>query len=154
MLHNHYNMANKLDFLNNTNLQIIVFRKLLNIAISKGFTATQWAEKSNIDQGDLSKVTNWKKWLTEDKFLRLLETIWVWKKQLEQIVTESKIEELKIYHWQDLEIIPECNLNTLDELDFDKFIKDNWVKFKMWWHTISEEDKKEIINFIKYKANK
>lgn len=111
----------KIGFLDNTNLQIIVFRKLLKIANNKWLTATQWAEKSNIQQADLSKVMNWKKWIVEDKFFRLLDSIWVSQKQLDEIVKESKKDELNIYYWESL--IPEWNLNLLEKIF--------WVEMKI-----------------------
>lgn len=144
----------KIDFLDNTNLQVIIFRKLYKIAQDKWLTATQWAEKSNIQQADLSKVMNWKKWIIDEKMQRLLDTIWVSQRQLDEIVKEAKKDELKIYYWEDIDVIPHGKVNTLEDIDFDneELLK---VMFKKdWLKEPTEDDIKEIMNFIKFKAKK
>jgi hypothetical protein len=142
------------DYFDKHNLLRIIWRKLKNLASEKDINMTKWA--SNVQwlwQWDLSLILNWKKWVSSEKLIVIAEWIWIWKKELDKIVAESKKEELQIYHWQDLEIIPSCNLNTLKDLDFDDAELLKIVFKREFWKDATEEDIAEIKKFIKYKAS-
>lgn len=145
----------KIDYFDKLYLLKIIWRKVRSIATKKWYTLSSWAELLKwTTHWDLSNILNWKKWISSEKLIQITSAIWITTKQLDEIVKEAKKEELRIYYWEDLEIIPNWNINTLENIDFDneELLK---VMFKReFWKELSDHDRDEILNFIKFKANK
>ncbi len=61
---------------------------------------------------------------------------------------------MKYKYWEDIDIIPDWNINTLENIDFDneELLKVMFKKDGLKEPT--EDDLKEILNFIKFKAGK
>ncbi len=145
----------QIDYFDKLQLLKIIWRKLRNIANDKWYNLTQWSNLLEwTTHGDLSNILNWKKWVSSEKLIQIASAIWISQKKLDEIVKESKKDELRIYYGEDIDIIPDWNINTLENIDFDneELLK---VMFKReFWKELSNDDKEEILNFIKFKASK
>lgn len=151
-------MALDRDFFDKIPLQKIIFRKIKNIAENKNISTwkdwiNEWLKYNiKLDEWDLSNVFNWRKWVSSEKLTQIAIVAWINEKQLEEIVKESKKEELEKYHG--VNFIPDGKVNTLEDIDFDneELLK---VMFKKeFGKELSDHDRDEILNFIKFKAGK
>lgn len=154
-------MSQNMDYFDKLNLLKIIGRRLKKTAESKKISIGDWSDlyidekwKKWIAQWDLSNILNWKKWVSSEKLIQIAKAIWISQKQLDEIVKESKKDELRIYYWDDVNIIPDWNINTLENIDFDNEELMKVMFKKSFWKDLSEHDRNEILNFIKFKANK
>lgn len=145
----------QIDYFDKLQLLKIIGRKLKNIATEKWITMIKWSELVPwLTQWDLSLILNWKRWVSTERLTQIASAIWISQKKLDEIVKESKKDELRIYYGEDIDIIPDWKINTLENIDFDneELLK---VMFKKeFGKDLSDHDKEEILNFIKFKANK
>lgn len=122
------------------------FQKLMKKS-QQEFANDIWKTQSYVNW-----VLNWKLHATKTQLLEFAIALWMTEREYENLIKEAKKEEFKQTTGQSIDLIPECDLNLLENLDFEKWI--DIVFKKEFWKKISEEDKKAIIDFIKYKAKK
>ncbi len=130
-----------------------VWEKLKNIIEKKWITLTSIADKMGTSHPALSRALNWHNSVSDKFFKRIAETIFISEKELNNIFKEADIEEFEYKHWN-LNIIPDWKINTLENINFDneELLK---VMFKKeFGKELSDHDREEILNFIKFKANK
>jgi hypothetical protein len=143
-------MTTDKDFFDKIPLQKIICRKLKNVAEKKWIKIWEdwiekWKEKNiKLDQWDLSGIFNWKKGVTSEKLIKIADTIWVTEKELEKIVAESKMDELKIYYWEDL----------LNKKDYTIEEALEIIAEKEWLTDEQIEEVKKAVEFAKFKGKK
>jgi hypothetical protein len=144
------NMTIDRDFFNKIPLQKIICRKLKKIAEQKWIKTwddwiEKWKEKNiKLDQWDLSGIFNWKKGVASEKLIKIADTIWVTEKELEKIVAEAKMDEIRIYYWEDL---LSKKIYTIEEaLEI--------IAEKEWLTDEQIQEVKKAIEFEKFKGKK
>jgi len=145
----------QIDYFDKLQLLKIIWRKLRNIATEKWITLKKWVDLWIwLAQWDLSNILNWKKWVSSEKLIQIASAIWISQKQLDEIVKESKKDELRIYYGEDINLIPDGNLDLLEDIDFENKELMKVMFKKPFWKELSDHDRDEILNFIKFKAGK
>lgn len=129
-----------------------LWRKIYNFILNKNITISAIAEKLWKKQPDISNLLNWKRTTKNiDQYKEIALIVWMPIKDFEKLVKEAKKAEYEETTW---DFIPNWEINTLENIDFDneELLK---VMFKKeFWKDLSDHDREEILNFIKFKANK
>ncbi len=129
-----------------------VWRKVYNFLIWKNITVSSISEKLWKSQPDISNLLNWKRTTKNlDQYRDIAICGWMTDSEFQKIVKEAKKAEYEQTTW---DFIPDGKVNTLEDIDFDneELLK---VMFKKdWLKEPTEDDIKEIMNFIKFKAKK
>jgi len=126
--------------------------KLKSIIDDKNLVISDIAVKIWTSQPALSRNLNWKTWWSDNFFKKVWKAIWLSDKEIQEIFKKADQEEYKYKYW--VEIIPDWDINTLEWLDFDNNELAKVLMKREFWKDATEEDIKEIMNFIKFKAGK
>lgn len=103
------------------------------------------AEKMRVAQPTISNYLNSRKLCSDDYYIKIWKVIWLSDKELDNIIFEWEQEALKYKYPDKYKEKEKC-----DEDYEDEFKK---VVFSLE-KNLTETDKEEIMNFIKFKANK
>lgn len=131
-----------------------LWKKLKIVRASKNITFENLAKQVWVSYSYIVNMFNWRQIATLEKWKVIAEWLWVYEKEFDQIVREAKKAEYEQTTGTNIEIIPNWKINTLENIDFDndELLK---VMFKKdYWKELSDHDRDEILNFIKFKANK
>lgn len=129
-----------------------LWRKIYNFIIQKDIKISAIAEILGKKQPDISNLLNGKRTTKNiDQYREIAISAGMYEKEFDNLVKEAKKAEYQETTW---DFIPDGKVNTLEEIDFDneELLK---VMFKReFWKELSNDDKEEILNFIKFKASK
>lgn len=136
--------------------------KIKKILKEKGVTVTELAEKSWITRPSLTNVLNWKKSWSDELFRSAMEAIPLTSIEIKNIFKQADKEEFKYKHWEDIDLIPQAELEiipdkekikleVIDEL-WDEFIKELSLSRKFRNNDTLIAEAKEIWNFMKSEA--
>lgn len=136
-------------------------KKILN---DKWITVTELSEKSWITRPSLTNVLNWKKSWSDELFKSAMKAIPLTSIEIKKIFIEADREEFIYKHWEDIDLIPQTELEIIpdkekikleliDEL-WDDFIKELSLSRKFRNNETLIDEAKEIWTFMKEEAKK
>lgn len=133
---------------------IIESSKIMDWKGTRELKIIDLADAMWIAQPTLSRTLNWTVTWSDKFFLRIWEAMWLSNSEMEEIFKKADLEAYKYKYWEDINIIPDWDLNTLENIDFENEELTKVLFKKPYWTELSDHDRKEIINFIKFKAKK
>lgn len=101
----------------------------------------------------INQLIKWKTW-TSGVYIWLFQLLWATETEIVNLYKTSINESNNNTFGSNFNTIPNGKINTLDDIEFEneELLK---VMFKReFWKELSNDDKEEILNFIKFKASK